>query len=81
MSAVIQTQTTWLNAEFWELLDRLEGQHRRAQSDYEHARRQLERVDPKISAELHSAWARYCEVIAELDRAAGELELLRLSSI
>jgi hypothetical protein len=80
MSAVIETQTTWLNADFWELLDRLEGRHRRVQSEYDNARRQLERVDPKIGSEIQRAWTRYCEVIAELDRAAGELELLRLSS-
>jgi hypothetical protein len=81
MSAVITTQTTWLNADFWELLDRIEGRHSRAQSDHESARRRLERVDPKLSSEIQEAWARYCEVIAELDRAAGELEQLRLSRI
>jgi hypothetical protein len=81
MSAVINTRTAWLNADFWELLDRLEGRHSRAQSDYEMARRQLERVDPKIGSQIQEAWARYCDVIAELDRAAGELEMLRLRRI
>ena len=81
MSAVIDTQTTWLNADFWELLDRLEGRHQRAQSDYDSARRELDRVDPKIKSAVRDAWVRYCDVIAELDRAAGELELLRLSRI
>ena len=81
MSAIVDKQITWLNAEFWELLERLEVRHQRVQSEYDSARRQLDRVDPKTSSDIHGAWARYCEVIAELDRAAGELELLRLSSI
>ena len=80
MSAIIDKQTTWLNSDFWELLERLEARHRRAQSEYDSARRQLEQVDPKISSQVEHAWLRYCDVIAELDRAAGELERLRLSS-
>ena len=81
MSAVIEPQTSWLNSDFWERLDRLETQHRRIQSAYETVRRQLDRIDPKINPEFREIWARYCEVIAELDRAAGELELLRFGGI
>ncbi len=81
MSAMIGSQTTWLTAEFWDRLDRLETQHRRVQSAYEAVRRQLSRIDPKVSPEFREIWDRYCDVIAELDRAAGELELLRLGGI
>jgi hypothetical protein len=81
VSAIIDKQTTCLNADFWELLERLEARHQRAQSEYDSARRQLDRVDPKVTSQIQHAWIRYCDVIEELDRAAGELERLRLSSI
>ncbi len=81
MSVVIESQIKWLSADFWNLLDRYETQHRRAQSDYDSARRQLDRVDPKAISEFRDAWARYCEVILELDRTAGELEHLRVNSV
>jgi len=66
----------WLDAGFWEKLDRLESRRRRAHSQHECAQRDLERLKPNESAELRLAWDRYCEVIAELERAATDIETL-----
>jgi hypothetical protein len=77
MSASEQQQDEWLGPAFWEQLDRLESQHRRAQTEHELAQRGLNRLTPREVAELHQAWERYCEAIAELDRVAAEFESLR----
>ena len=77
MSASEEHRAEWLDPEFWERLDRLEGRHLRVQSEHESARRGLDRVTPREAEELRQAWRRYCEVIAELDRATAELEALR----
>ena len=63
--------------DFWERLDRVEAHHQRIQAEHDVARRGLERLSRRDSAELRLAWKRYCEVTAELDRAAGEFEALR----
>ncbi|HUN24766.1 MAG TPA: hypothetical protein VMU67_00560 [Steroidobacteraceae bacterium] len=76
MSAVHREQAEWLDPRFWDRLDRLESHHRQIQSDHEVARRRLDRTDPAAMRELHEAWQSYCKVIAELDRAAAELETL-----
>ena len=75
MSAEPQ-RAEWLEAGFWERLDRLEGRHQRAQAEHDSARRGLERLTPGEVAELHRAWSRYCEVIAELDQSTAEFEAL-----
>jgi hypothetical protein len=77
MSASEQRRAEWLDPAFWDRLDRLESHHRRIQSEHNEARRGLERLSPGESHELQQAWRRYCEVIAELDRTAGEFEVLR----
>jgi hypothetical protein len=77
MSASEVQRAEWLDSEFWERLDRLEGRHQRIQSEHETARRGLERVTPREAEELRKAWRRYCEVIAELDRTTAEFEVLR----
>lgn len=66
----------WLDAGFWEKLDRLESRRRRAHTQHESAQRDLERLTPSESADLRRAWERYCEVIAELERASSEIEAL-----
>ena len=81
MSAIIESYNAWLNAEFWDHLLRIEGHHQRVHSDYDSARRQLDRLDPKADPAFQDAWTRYCEVVAELDRATGELEFLRLRGV
>ncbi len=81
MSASEGTRAEWLDSRFWERLDTLEGRHQRIQSEHEALRRGLERVTHEEAAELHAAWRRYCEVIAELDRTAAELETLRLKTV
>jgi hypothetical protein len=77
MSASEQQRDQWLDPAFWERLDRLEQRHKRAQSDHESALRGLNRLTPDEAEELRLAWMRYCEVIAELDRASAEFESLR----
>ena len=67
----------WLDASFWEQLDRLEGRHQRLQTEHDNARRGLERLSPSELDELRRAWRRYCEVIAELDETTAEFEALR----
>jgi hypothetical protein len=76
MSASEKKQAEWLDASFWERLDRLEGRHGRAEAQHESARRGLERLSPGEVEELHRAWSRYCEVIAELDQSTAEFEAL-----
>jgi hypothetical protein len=77
MSASEGQRAEWLDRSFWERLERLESRHRRAQSEHERAQRGLERLPPGEAEELHEAWQRYCEVIAELDEATAEIESLR----
>jgi len=77
MSASEQQRDQWLDPAFWERLDRLELRHKRAQSEHESALRGLSRRTPDEVEELRQAWSRYCEVIAELDRATAEFESLR----
>jgi len=77
MNATTEPRLELHDPGFWDHLARLEAWRRRVQSDHESARRQLDRVDPKATTELHQAWLRYCDVIEELDRSTGEFELLR----
>jgi len=60
----------------WEKLHALEGRHQRVEREHDAARRGLRRHAPGDTAELHAAWRRYCEVIAELERSAAEFEEL-----
>jgi hypothetical protein len=78
MSASELQRAEWLNTPFWDRLDRLESQHRRVLSQHESAQRDLERRGSLAPGELREAWERYCEVIAELDRATAEIETLRM---
>ena len=77
MSASEKKRAEWLDASFWEQLDRLEGRHQRLQTEHDNARRGLERLSPSELDELRRAWRRYCEVIAELDETTAEFEALR----
>jgi hypothetical protein len=77
MSASEHQRAEWLEPGFWERLDRLEGHHQRIQAEHDTARRGLERLTASESEELRSAWRRYCEVIAELDKTTAEFEALR----
>jgi hypothetical protein len=80
MSASERQRAEWLDAGFWERLERLErleSRHRRAQSEHERAQRWVQRLPPGDAAELREAWQRYCEVIAELDQTSAEIESLR----
>jgi hypothetical protein len=77
VNALAERLPFWLGDLFWDRLNRLEAQHQRIQSQHDTARRSLEAVQRKDSAEVLDAWKRYCEVIAELDRATAELECLR----
>jgi hypothetical protein len=82
MSASEEQRADWLDADFWDRLDRLQGRHQKIQSEHENARRGLERVRMAAceAEELRSAWRRYCEVIAELDKTTAEFESLRTYS-
>lgn len=77
MSASELERAAWLGTPFWDRLDRLESHHRRVLSEHESAQRDLARLGSLEAAELRHAWERYCEVIAELDRATAEIETLR----
>jgi hypothetical protein len=77
MSASELQRAEWLDPHFWDRLDRLESQHQRLRSEHNEARRGLERLTPSESQELLQAWQRYCDVIAELERASAEFETLR----
>lgn len=77
MSASQEQRAEWLDAAFWERLARLDGRHQKIQSEHDSARRNLDRVTAREAEELLSAWRRYCEVIAELDRTTAEFETLR----
>ena len=81
MSASEASRAEWLDSRFWERLDLVESRHQRIQTEHEDARRGLERVRVEEIAELRDAWQRYCDVIAELDRATAELESLRAQGI
>jgi hypothetical protein len=81
MSASQLQRAEWLDAPFWERLDRLESSHRRIQSEHESAQRDLERLASLDAGELREVWGRYCEVIAELDRATAEIETLRMCAL
>jgi len=69
--------SAWPDLRFWQRLEELEGRRRRAQADHEAARRGLERLHPDEVEDLRLAWARYCEVIVELDRVSADFETLR----
>jgi hypothetical protein len=77
MSASDQPRTAWLESDFWDRLDRLEGRHQQVQSQHERARRGLERLNPLEAEEVRQAWRHYCEVIAALDQTTAEFESLR----
>jgi hypothetical protein len=77
MGASEEQRAEWLDPEFWERLDRLEGRHQKIQSEHENARRGLDRVTPREAEELRNAWRRYCEVIQELEKNSAEFEVLR----
>jgi hypothetical protein len=80
MSASELQQAEWLDAGLWERLERLERlerQHRRAQWEHHLSQRDLQRVGRGEAHELQEAWQRYCEVIAELERATTAIEALR----
>lgn len=80
MSASEQSRAEWLDTKFWERLDLLEARHQQVQSQHEAVRRGLERIRGDELSELRQAWERYCEVIAELDRATADIETLRTQS-
>jgi hypothetical protein len=77
MNASEKSRAEWLDSDFWERLDRLEARHQHVQSEHDVARRSLDRVHLREVSELRAAWQRYCEVIAELDRATADIEALR----
>ena len=81
MSALEQSRADWLDTKFWERIDLLEARHQHVQSQHDAVRRGLERVRADESLELHRAWERYCEVIAELDRATADIETLRTQAV
>jgi hypothetical protein len=65
-----------LDERSFDLLQRLEGRHRRIQSEHEVARRSLERLELGATDELRGAWRKYCEVTAELDHVSAEITAL-----
>jgi hypothetical protein len=77
MSALEHQRADWPDTAFSERLERLEGRHQRAQGEHDSARRSLERPTAGEIEELHRAWRRYCEVIAELDESSAEYGKLR----
>jgi hypothetical protein len=80
MSTSQEQRADRLDAQFWDRLDRLESEHRRLQSEHDHARRRLDGADPSETQQIREAWHRYCEVIAELDRTTEEFDVLRRSA-
>ena len=78
MTASEAMRPIWLDQQFWKRLNRIERHHERIQSQHETWRRSLARSRVTLNADLRLAWQRYCEVIAELHRTTGELEMLRI---
>jgi hypothetical protein len=78
MSASELERVGWLEPLFWDRLDRLESRHRQALTAHDSAQREFARSSTLEPGELHAAWERYCEVIAELDRATADIESLRM---
>ena len=76
MSASDQPRAGSPEAEFWDRLDSLEDRHQRIQSQYDDARRGLERLSSDEAEEVQRAWRHYCEVITELDQTTSEFEAL-----
>jgi hypothetical protein len=76
MRAFDQGPSAWLDAQLFDRLHYLEGRHQRIQSEHDAARRRLERSSPENAGELRDAWRCYCEVIAELEHATVEIEIL-----
>ncbi|HUO20234.1 MAG TPA: hypothetical protein VMU44_10715 [Steroidobacteraceae bacterium] len=81
MSASELERAEWLDSPFWDRLDRLESRHRQVLSAHERAQREFERFSTLEPGELRAAWERYCEVIAELDRATADIESLRMCAL
>ena len=81
MSTSEASHSEWLGNQFWERLDRLESRHQRVQSEHDAVRRGLERLRVDELDQLRAAWQRYCEVIAELDVATADLEVLRTKAV
>lgn len=77
MSASEEQRAEWLGSQFWDRLDRLECRHQRVHSEHEIVRRNLEKLTPREVDELRLAWRRYCEVIAELEKATADFEAFR----
>ena len=77
MSASKEQRVTWPERDFFERLDRLEDHHRHVQCKHDSARRDLDCAGSLESAELRDCWQHYCQVIAELDQAAADFEVLR----
>ncbi|MEP7244004.1 MAG: hypothetical protein ABI885_09975 [Gammaproteobacteria bacterium] len=81
MSASEGSRAEWLDHKFWDRLELIESRHQRIQTEHDAARRGLERLSLEEFSQLREAWRRYCDVIAELDRTTGELEVLRTQAI
>lgn len=82
MSASQEHRAPWLDPGFWEMLGRLEAQHQRIQAQHEQVCRRLQQVAAMREEQmLREIWLEYCEVIAELDQAAGELAALRACTV
>jgi hypothetical protein len=81
MSASELQRAERLEPPFWDRLDRLESRHRQALTAHDNAQRDFARFSTLEPGELRAAWERYCEVIAELDRATADIESLRMCAL
>lgn len=70
----------WRDEPFWDRLQKLEKQHQRLQSEFDLARRGLDRAGGEQVTEVRDAWKHYCEVIAELDQTTAQIEVLRIGA-
>ena len=77
MSATEKILPVGLDQAFWEHLERIESRHEQVQSEHEIRRRGLDSSGSAEDTDLHLAWQRYCEVIAELERTSAEFESFR----
>lgn len=62
---------------FRDRLNQLEIRRRQVHTEHDNAWRDLTRVDPNATQEQREAWARYCDVVLELERVLKEFETLR----
>jgi hypothetical protein len=67
----------WLDESAWQRLARVEVHHQKILHEHETLSRRIAALPALRDEEMRTAWARYCDVIRELDRTAEQLEAIQ----